>query len=108
MPDFTNIDPVIISQFWIYILGFFGIGVAAGCFICHILFKRQKDILKAEKESYDEKKLQYETREKEYAEVLVELQELRNSIKDSHEYWLYIENRNGDSSELSDFDIHNR
>ena len=82
MLDFTLLDPTMIANFWIYVIGFFVVGFIAGWFIRRALtktasenFLSEKEKFKAEKEDLLKIKEQYET--------------LYKDIEKSKKYWLY-------------------
>ena len=50
MFDFTNLDPKVIAQFWMYFLGIGIIGLIAGWFVRVILTKAASDNFRSEKE----------------------------------------------------------
>ena len=53
MFGFLNLDPVIMTQFWIYCIGFFIVGAVVGWIVRVKLIKASTDNLKSEKKKFE-------------------------------------------------------
>ncbi len=98
MPDFTNFDPTVIAQFWIYFVFSFILGLFCGFCFCKLLFRREKAILKSEKESAESAKENAESAktnlEVSVTNLQTQLEEkskqlsiLQNKITSNEYYW---------------------
>jgi uncharacterized membrane protein YgaE (UPF0421/DUF939 family) len=101
--DFTNLDPHIIAQFWIYIIASFFGGCCIGWLVTSSFLKRESNILDSErkqfaaekerlaleKASFFEKKEEYESIKTKYESLHKEHESLRKELEMNKEYWLY-------------------
>lgn len=82
MFDFTNLDPEIIAQFWIYFIGIGIIAFIAGWFVRVKLTKTASDNFRSEKEKFEaEKSFLMEIKDKH--------ESLLKDLEKNNEYWLY-------------------
>jgi hypothetical protein len=92
MLGFANLDPVIITSFWIYLIASFAIGFAGGWVIKHRLTKIAFENFCSEKKSFEaERASLMETKEK-YVSLCKDLEK-------NEKYWLYKQKTKQETSE---------
>jgi len=82
MFDFTNLDPNVIAQFWIYFLGIGIIAFIAGWFVRVILTKTASGNFRSEKEKFEAERASLMGIKDKYESLLKDLEK-------SKKYWLY-------------------
>lgn len=88
MFDFTSLDAVMISKFWIYFLGSFVVGGVIGGNVVRIFFNRRKEIIEAESKVAKEKLKELDEMKAELEEKNKELKDIKLLLMDDKEYWL--------------------
>lgn len=78
MPDFIQMDPELIAEFWIYFIGSFVCGFLLGILVAKIFFRREKAILAQEKQSLEQEKSNW-------SEKLEKFEEMKQCLKDKSE-----------------------
>ena len=88
MPDFTNLDPVAISKFWIYFVGSFFVGGFLGWSISEKLFCREKKAIEEEQKVFEEKLKEMESLTEESSRIRKEFEELKSQTSKNQLYWM--------------------
>ena len=86
MPDVTAWDPSVVLQCWIYIIAAFIIGILIGFLLYKVWYKREIN------KHTDELK-KYNQLEQDYLK-------LQSDIKESKEYWIYMQQKEHDNSDF--------
>jgi len=82
MFDFTNLDPKVIAQFWMYFLGIGIIAFIAGWFVRVILTKTASNNFRSEKEKFEAERASLMGIKDKYESLLKDLEK-------NNKYWLY-------------------
>ena len=86
MPDVTGWDPAVVAQIWIYIVAAFVIGVVLGFLLHKVWFKREID--------------NHKERLQKLSQIEQDYLKLQNDIKESKEYWIYMQQKDCDNSDF--------
>jgi uncharacterized membrane-anchored protein YhcB (DUF1043 family) len=89
MLNFTLLEPEVIAQFWIYMIGFFIVGLIVGWFVRHILTKTASENFRSEKERFHSEKEDFKTGKTELLKIKEQYEALCKDVEKSKEYWLY-------------------
>jgi hypothetical protein len=82
LPDFTNLDPTAIAQFWIYVIGSFFVGGGIGFSLCRGLKKIAYKNFKSEKIRFTDEKAKL-------LAIAEEYEKLKKNLEGNDDYWLY-------------------
>jgi len=82
MFDFTLLEPEMIARFWIYVIGFFIVGLIAGWII-------RSALTKTASENFLSEKVKFESEKAALLKIKEQHEALCKDIEKSKEYWLY-------------------
>jgi hypothetical protein len=88
MFDFTNLDPKVIAQFWVYFIGIGIVGFITGWFVRVILTKTAFDNFRSEKEKFEAERVSLFSIKEAHESLLKDLEK-------NDEYWLYKKQKSG-------------
>jgi len=94
MVNIFNLDPKMVSEFWIYCIGFFIMGLIGGWLVRVGLTKIASNNFCSEKERFEAEKASLMEIKEKY-EILCKDLEMNN------EYWLYKKQTSGSSTSLN-------
>ena len=106
-----DLDPLIVSKFWINLLFSFIIGLIIGGSAVFLFLKKERDLLEKEKQLLIDRKKGYETLETELKNTKEELDKLKSQLTDNPHYWLGLKKDNQDNYDdeaLLEYSIHDK
>lgn len=93
--DFTDLDPTLIAQFWIYFIASFVIGLFLGIIISRAFFHREKALVAKEKEQYQETAKAFEDLKSQLDDKTRKLEQLESAVAASKKYWAVPQSGDG-------------